>query len=498
MKTEKLFLMLVAFSFVVSGCATLPNPVDRKSAALIGRIQVSNVSGSGSPSISEMSLKGLIHKQSVKKFFGDHYFVVANIPADTYYLNGIIGKKANIIQTYDLEKHKCPVQEGEINFFGEIMIYTAESGGYYRYGSSRKTSIQERRNALLALIKQYPDKEWSKMGQDEIGKINEAEAHYKTAQTEFMNKQYNKALESINKAISLVPNYDKYHYIKGLIQTENKQLSMALLSFNKAVEINSSYPDAYFSRGLVYEKKADLPSALRDYQSASDALTSYNKQVVPKNGFDYYHIGMAYLEDTPKNYDAAIKNLLKSIEVTKNFMPSYYTLGYCYAKKKDYSKSTEFYLKYMKFSPESAGVYNYIGDNYLSQKAYKKAIEYYSKCIEKKNNDYFGYAQRAFCWLKMNNLQNAFDDIMKAIQIENKKNWLYVYQGQILMMMDQNNEAMESLNKAIEMSEKSNFRAYYQRSVLYRKLGDEKKAETDLSMAKGLNKENAPYEYNEE
>ena len=72
------------------------------------------------------------------------------------------------------------------------------------------------------------------------------------------NKQYDKAMQSLDLAISKEPDNKVFYYIKGFIQqNEMKERENARISYAKALEIDPQYHDALYMTGLSYVEEAN-------------------------------------------------------------------------------------------------------------------------------------------------------------------------------------------------------------------------------------------------
>ena len=74
-----------------------------------------------------------------------------------------------------------------------------------------------------------------------------------------------KALEYLNKAISIDSNYADAYYNRGLTWIIRDNYDQAISDFNKAIELNPGYADAYSSRGITWHIKGNYDQAVSDY-----------------------------------------------------------------------------------------------------------------------------------------------------------------------------------------------------------------------------------------
>ncbi len=111
------------------------------------------------------------------------------------------------------------------------------------------------------------------------------------------SKDFTEALEALDKALELKPDYALAHFSKGIVFHNLNQLQAAYENYTKAIETKADMIDAYYNRAqaiLAFEKQeeTELKQALEDLTKATeldkkfiDAL--YSKAVVQKKLKDY-------------------------------------------------------------------------------------------------------------------------------------------------------------------------------------------------------------------
>ena len=81
--------------------------------------------------------------------------------------------------------------------------------------------------------------------------------------------QYEKAEETLTKAIKYDKhNYEAYYY-RGCAKTNAQKYEEAIADFEKAVELKPDYADAYFNLGRIYYIMHDEDRACENYQLAA-------------------------------------------------------------------------------------------------------------------------------------------------------------------------------------------------------------------------------------
>ena len=83
-----------------------------------------------------------------------------------------------------------------------------------------------------------------------------------------------------------------------------------------------------------------------------------------------------------KDYEGAIKSIIKAIDSTDEYPLAYNQLGYAYMKLEKYDEAEKAFDQYIKAAPDLANPYDSKGDFYMTTKQYEKAYDSYMKAFE--------------------------------------------------------------------------------------------------------------------
>jgi len=154
-----------------------------------------------------------------------------------------------------------------------------------------------------------------------------------------------KALEYLNKAISLDSNYAEAYNNRGRAWGNKGNYDRAISDFNKAIELNTRYTDAHYNRGLVWHYKGDYDWAISDYSKAIE--------LDPKGTYAYMNRGVAWEEKG--DYDWAISDFNKAIELNTRDAKAYYNRGNAWYYKGNYDQAVSDYNDYLKINGNKNG-----------------------------------------------------------------------------------------------------------------------------------------------
>ena len=135
-------------------------------------------------------------------------------------------------------------------------------------------------------------------------------------------------------------------------------------------------------RGMAYaDHKKDYDRAITDYNKAIE--------LDPKYVLAYNNRGRAYA-DNKKDYDRAITDYNKAIELDPKYAYAYNNRGRVYAyNKKDYDRAITDYNRAIELDPKYVHAYNNRGSAYENKKDANRAIADYNKALALDPNNSF-------------------------------------------------------------------------------------------------------------
>ena len=230
-----------------------------------------------------------------------------------------------------------------------------------------------------------------KLTEDQKAKEKEIEKLRKRLEYAKSIEDDKRRVEEMNK---IKKSIDEIHSeeIKLLIEQGNqladkKAFEEAFKFYEKALKVNEimEEPDvrnkdlvkASYKRELVNKARIEIENKQYDI-----AIENGRKAVELDEKFveAYHYIGVAY--NYKKKYDAGIENFQKALNYDKNHIKSWNLIGLAYEAKNDYEKALENLNKAVEIDPTfSKGWYN-IGNIYKQKNEFDKAIESYSKATQ--------------------------------------------------------------------------------------------------------------------
>lgn len=360
-------------------------------------------------------------------------------------------------------------------------------------------------------------KEW--FGKEIHENPTSGDAFYFLALTLLHDNEYNRALEAVNRAISLMPKKKKKklsscYEMCAEIEMNLKSYSASLDDYTKAIKLNPKNATLYKDRGNIFYQLELYDLSNKDYGTALKlGLAADEADDVVFLGFGRNYIAL-------KEYDVAIESLNYAIKLNESNGKSYAFRAEAYMEKKMWNEATDdivqalaidgddkaFYL--MLHLPEEASVilkaklqiqanknphnaewYFYIGTIYESQDIYREAISYYFKANERECSSYLLY-RISRCYFQLGYYQQALVYVNKAIDIDEKDEDLVLLKGDIYNEMGNQAEAINVMDQYIIMMPEYYY-GYYRRGWFKDNQGDHQGAINDYTLSIALNSQYA-------
>ena len=211
-----------------------------------------------------------------------------------------------------------------------------------------------------------------------------AEAWYNKALILNLSGNRKDALIHLKRAVQLDPSYsgislpepvqhDAPFYIdQGNKQMKGKQFNDAVRSFTKALTLDPKYADTYNNRGSAYWNLKQYQLALEDYNEAID--------IDPVRPEFYFNRAAVFKE--LNNLDAAMLDYSNAIQQKPDYFKAYNKRGLIFFYQQEYQKAIADYTYYLYKVPDKADVYYNRSGAWFALQDYKNALSDAEKAIE--------------------------------------------------------------------------------------------------------------------
>jgi len=192
-------------------------------------------------------------------------------------------------------------------------------------------------------------------------------------------------------------------------------------------------------------------SSFYDQENWDKLLASSNAciDLFPEWDICYIYRGIAKIE--LGDYEGAIEDYDKAIELNGEMKTSYFNRGIVKGKLGDYEGEIEDYNKAIELDGEDADAYYNRGIAKKNLKDYEGAIEDYDKAIELNDEFTKAYLNRGNAKYDLGDSQGAIDDYNKAIELDSEDAKAYYNRGIAKGELGDEQGALEDKLKAEEL-----------------------------------------------
>ena len=231
--------------------------------------------------------------------------------------------------------------------------------------------------------------------------------------------------------------------LKELSDIEEASIYPDFDGFARLHAHNKSYVEAdsitYFQRGVEAHQREDLDTAIAYYDeiiSAEPENTSILADI-------YYNRGTAY--STIGEYDRAIEDLTKAIELRPNDSRAYYNRGGTYIDKKIYGLAIRDFDRALNLSPDDPSLYLLRGVANIEKQEYEFAASDFSRAIALNPNHADAYNGRGVTHYRSGDLGSAIADYSNAIQLNPNSEHAYYNRGEAWLHLREWRKAQDDL-----------------------------------------------------
>ncbi|WP_372365593.1 tetratricopeptide repeat protein [Candidatus Uabimicrobium sp. HlEnr_7] len=230
-------------------------------------------------------------------------------------------------------------------------------------------------------------------------------------------KNYQQAVNDFSQAILISPTTFLYQS-RAFSYSKQQEYQKALIDIEKAIKLDSKNSYSYYARARIYEKTKEIKLALRDYNVAIN--------LNPQDSTYLYYRAMLY--DELEEYQLALRDIDSAISLKKDV---YYfnRKGTIHQALKEYEKAITQYKKTLEINPDFLYGYYNCGLVYHQLQKYDLAIASFNKAIDKNKVYKEAYNARALSYKYIGKNEQALADQNIAISLDPKEAMSYYNRG---------------------------------------------------------------------
>ena len=229
------------------------------------------------------------------------------------------------------------------------------------------------------------------------------------------------------------------HHNIAIAYSKAGKWEYALRNYKKVITLWPDFVMAHYFMGNVFNDRWDMrkrwdPLTDQEYDKprndAERALAKYDdvKKIAPNYVQTHYQVGTVYTKI--KDWDNAIENFLKYLDIDPKFPLAYFKIGWCYIQKGMWDEAEQAYREALKQNPKFVQAYINLANILLLRKKYNEAEEFFKKAIKLSPRDI-----------------NIYLNLCKLYEETNRKEALRRVCQEILKLDPKNQKALEYLKK---------------------------------------------------
>jgi tetratricopeptide (TPR) repeat protein len=240
------------------------------------------------------------------------------------------------------------------------------------------------------------------------GNILAAQALLSSARVHEKNREPDKAIADLDKAIALHPKYTAAYLDLAYLHNVKRNFDKAIAALDQAILLDPKFAAAYASRGSAYAGKSNYPAALADFDKSLS--------LDPKYAYAYRNRGSAYVD--LKEFDMAITDLNKALELDPKSAFAHTIRGLAYTGKRDYERGIVDFDKAITLDPKSVVAHSSRGNAYYNKMDYDRAQADYDKAIELDPGSPYAFAGRGAVHAAKRRPDQAKADYRQALALD--------------------------------------------------------------------------------
>ena len=169
--------------------------------------------------------------------------------------------------------------------------------------------------------------------------------HYDLGLAYSQKRAYESAIEHLEKAVELRPDYSEAFNVMGLVYLTLQRQDRAIWCFNQARN-NLLYATPHYplsNLGEAYREKKDYDRAIHFYKKALE--------IQPRFVNAHRGMGLTYID--MGNYEAAVGSLERAVRYAPRFADAHFELGRAYVKLYKRQKAISAFKKVVELAPDS-------------------------------------------------------------------------------------------------------------------------------------------------
>jgi len=235
----------------------------------------------------------------------------------------------------------------------------------------------------------------------------------------------------------------------------------------------------YYMKGKHFDRKYQNSNGSKDFEAA---LQNYGKAIEIEKDFAlaYWGLGNIYQarfvnEDKWMDFELMVKNYMKAYQINQDLAEANVGLGWACFYKGDWDEAFKYYKRALELEPTNPEVNYYVAGFFWDIGLYHKAIKFYS--IAMKIDPVYKEYRRvcAQCYMIIGEFERASKLLKEALDFEPDDTFLRLFYARQFIMMKKYDKAKEEIAR-VEKLDPEKLDIQYLRAYIFAVKGEKEKA----------------------
>jgi tetratricopeptide (TPR) repeat protein len=274
---------------------------------------------------------------------------------------------------------------------------------------------------------------------------SKAEYHHWRGRVYMRLGRYDHAIKNFSQAIEYQPDNWSNYYRRATVQIEWQQYHEAVTDLDRAIALRDDVAKSFFARGAAYSKLQNYDQALADFDHA---LTLPPEK--PDAHAEIYQ-ARGILHWRQQQYDLAIENLTRAIEIDRDDGDHFFWRGVVYRAAQEPDKAIADFSAAIQKQDDLPINYRWRGTVYQEQQQFAQAAHDFTGAIEREPGNAANYYWRGMARYHMRDYDEALADFHAAIERDDTQCLYYIWRGTILYERGDDVAAQQDFDQAIAL-----------------------------------------------
>jgi tetratricopeptide (TPR) repeat protein len=234
------------------------------------------------------------------------------------------------------------------------------------------------------------------------------------------NKRYGKAIDLFTKAISFGDHWSFYNDRADVYHFYLKQYDRALEDINRSIKLRPTINESYRMRSRIYFAKGNYNDSIENLQTAEilrpgDPKTEEWREWASQNLLNKGH--RLFEKDLP----GAIENYSLSVKFDDQNFETYYWRGIAFYRLENFKSALSDLDLAIEINPHHFESYRMVDYILARDQQWDKIINYWNKFLELEPNHAAAYLERAGTHYHNKDFENALGDLKKSCELGNQE-----------------------------------------------------------------------------